>query len=214
MEAVQSLDLPDDENPYRTSFDLAEKGVPDLDPASVRLKACQHFQNEGNYVDALAEAQAGRVLAQEALVSAVEVYGYMPVSMVATLVVAYYNIGYQHVNLNQPDDGRDWYSKALEMAEMHLTPQHTITQRIRTALEDLLDDIEDEVRREEIRKEAAKSQARKIRMIHSAVPRRPKTAPIHYGTTAGSPPGLDAAAIKAAKERAEREAMWPSTYPR
>jgi len=122
MEAVQGLSLPDDENPYRTSFDLADKGVPDLDPASVRLRACQHFHEEGNHVDALSEAEAGRVLAQEALVSAVEVYGYMPLSMVATLVVAYYNIGYQHVQMAELREGESWYRKALEIADRRQAP--------------------------------------------------------------------------------------------
>jgi len=52
----------------------------------------------------------------------------MPLSMVATLVVAYYNIAFQHAELQNDKHALNWYARAREIAEGHLNEEHGITR--------------------------------------------------------------------------------------
>jgi len=108
------------------------------DPAATRLQMCKYYDSQGLHREALAEASTGYSLAQETLVSSIEIRGFMPVNLVATLVVAQYNMGYQHAVLGHGSKAISAYSGALEIADRHLGGDHSITDKVRNALNDLL----------------------------------------------------------------------------
>lgn len=103
------------------------------DPTATLLHLCMEASGRQDHKTALKHARVAREQAQEALVSAVESDGFMPVVLVAQLVVAYHNIGYNLGCLGRSQAAQEWLAKGVEIAVRHLGEDHAITRRVQGA---------------------------------------------------------------------------------
>ena len=146
------------QNKLRTALKYLEKALQlntahsdAVNRASTHLNLCAVLSQLGRHAVALEQAQSALILLQEQLfsqmVAPVRSGGQSPgipelADKIAVLAIAYHNAGVEQEYLRRFDGALESYTKAAELAEAHLGPDHEIARTLNTSRAAALRQIE------------------------------------------------------------------------
>jgi tetratricopeptide (TPR) repeat protein len=137
------------QNKLRTALKYLEKALQlntassdSVNRASTHLNLCAVLSQLGRHAVALEQAQSALILLQEQLfsqmVGPMRAGGQSPgipelADKIAVLAIAYHNAGVEQEYLRRFDGALESYTKAAELADAHLGPDHEIARTLNTS---------------------------------------------------------------------------------